>query len=606
MRNPTKGRPNENSRRYNHYCFLFETLEAVMKPFPLSHPLATGIRCILLLAILLLNFGPPGTNVVYAAPPVHDDFASAKTIRSIAYHDAVDTREATPSDTVPNVDDPDHFLCQGSDHHYGFASVWYKYTPPETQSLSLDTISTEYDTFIAVWRGARGNLSLVACNDENFEGDAELSFIAQAGITYYIEVAQFNDGTGGTSIIGGDLVFNAFITNTTVRMRGAIRGRYFVPETSTLRRSFINLTAGPVEIFNVAGNQFVASERVIYNVRGANTSYFELMGLPNRLVSTVYWLPWYNSKTLNTQLRIANITATAASVRVRIGNVEMPGSPYNLAPRASLIKTYTNIDRGPVKIISTVPVVAEERVTYRANGVNTSFTELVGLSHNQLDTIYWLPWYNSKTLNTELRIANVSPSSATVRISIGNRLVSNFTVGPGKSIRKTFPRIDKGPVKIVSNVKIIVSERVIQKVNGVPVSFSETMGLPNKQLDTIYWMPWYSKTQNIDTQLRVSNVTNLTATVHISVAGTPVPGSPFTLGPRANLRQVFANIDRGPVKIQSNVKIIAAARVIYFVGGRPTSFSEMIGLPNKLLDSRYWMPWYNNRGMNTQLRFGLP
>jgi hypothetical protein len=580
-----------------------------MKPFPLSHPLAPSIRLILLLAILLLNFGPAGTSVVHAAPPVHDDFDSAKTIVNIAYHDSVDTREATPSDTVPNVDDPDHFLCQGPDpYNYGFASVWYKYTPPETQSLSLDTIPTEYDTFIAVWTGTRGNLTRVACNDETFEGFAELSFIAQGGTTYYIEVAQYNDGTGGTSFIGGDLFFNAYISNTTVRIGKTVRGRYFVPETNTLRKSFINLTAGPVEIFNVARNQFIASERVIYNVKGANTSYFELMGLPHRLVSTVYWLPWYNSKTMNTQLRIANISATNASVRVRIGGVEMPGSPYTLAPRASLLKTYTNIDKGPVRISSTVPILAAERVIYRANGVNTSFTEMMGLPNNRLDTIYWLPWYNSKTLDTELRIANVSPSTATIRVAIGGKPVagSPFTLKAGQSVRKTFPNIDRGPVRIVSDVKIVAAERVIQKVNGVPVSFSEMMALPNSQLDTTYWMPWYTKTQNIDTQLRVSNVTNLTATVQISIAGTPVPGSPFTLAPKASLRQVFTGIDRGPVKIQSNVRIIAAARVIYFVGGKPTSFSEMMGLPNKLLDSRYWMPWYNNRELNTQLRFGLP
>jgi hypothetical protein len=510
------------------------------------------------------------------------------------------------------VDDPEGFLCGGptpnDPYHPGFASVWYKYTPPETQSLSLDTIPTEYDTFIAVWTGTRGNLTFVACNDETFEGFAELSFIAQAGTTYYIEVAQYNDGTGGTSNIGGDLTFNAFVTNTTVRIGGTVRGRYFVPETNALRKSFITLTAGPVEIFNVTPNQFVASERVIYNVNGVNTSYSELMGLPNRLVNTIYWLPYYNSKTLNTQLRIGNISATNASVRIRIGGVEMPGSPYMLAPGASLRKTFANIDRGPVKIISTVPIVAAERVIYKVNGVDTSFTEMMGLPNNRLDTIYWLPWYNSKTLDTQLRIANVSPTTATVRIAIGGKPVpgSPFTLRSGQSVRKTYPGIDKGPVRILSNVKIVAAERVIYKVNGVGVSYSEMMALPNNQLDTTYWMPWYTKTQNIETQLRIANVTNMTATVHVSIAGTPVPGSPFTLGPKASLRKVFAGIDRGPVKIESNVRIVAAARVIYFAAGRPTSFSEMMALPNKLLDSRYWMPWYNNLELNTQLRFGLP
>jgi hypothetical protein len=42
------------------------------------------------------------------------------------------------------------------------------------------------------------------------------------------------------------------------------------------------------------------------------------------------------------------------------------------------------------------------------------------------------------------------------------------------------------------------------------------------------------------------------------------------------------------------------------VKGKPTSFSEMMALPNKALDVRYWMPWYDNRNLNTQLRFALP
>jgi hypothetical protein len=32
----------------------------------------------------------------------------------------------------------------------------------------------------------------------------------------------------------------------------------------------------------------------------------------------------------------------------------------------------------------------------------------------------------------------------------------------------------------------------------------------------------------------------------------------------------------------------------------------MMGLPDKLLDVTYWLPWYNNFGLDTQLRFGVP
>jgi len=51
---------------------------------------------------------------------------------------------------------------------------------------------------------------------------------------------------------------------------------------------------------------------------------------------------------------------------------------------------------------------------------------------------------------------------------------------------------------------------------------------------------------------------------------------------------------------------VAAERVIYNVNNLPTSFSEMMGLPNSQLDTIYWMPWYNNIDLDTQLRFAVP
>jgi hypothetical protein len=43
-------------------------------------------------------------------------------------------------------------------------------------------------------------------------------------------------------------------------------------------------------------------------------------------------------------------------------------------------------------------------VVYKVNAVNTSFSEMMGLPNNSLDTIYWLPWYNNVELDTQLRL----------------------------------------------------------------------------------------------------------------------------------------------------------------------------------------------------------
>ena len=126
-----------------------------------------------------------------------------------------------------------------------------------------------------------------------------------------------------------------------------------------------------------------------------------------------------------------------------------------------------------------------------------------------------------------------------------------------------------------NGLDIITAERVIYKVNGVNTSFSEMMGLPDSQLDTTYWLPWYNNV-DLDTQLRFGNVSNSTATVHVSIGGTEMVGSPFTLAPGASTRKSFAGVNNGPVKIESNVNIVAAERVIYKINGVNTSFSEMM------------------------------
>jgi hypothetical protein len=110
----------------------------------------------------------------------------------------------------------------------------------------------------------------------------------------------------------------------------------------------------------------------------------------------------------------------------------------------------------------------------------------------------------------------------------------------------------------------------------------------------------------LDTQLRFANTTNAPATVHIFIGGNEMTGSPFTLEAGESTPRSFPTIDSGPVQIVSDVPIVAAERVIYRVNGTPTSFSEMMALPDSLLDSTFWLPWYNNVHPDTQLRFGIP
>jgi hypothetical protein len=132
------------------------------------------------------------------------------------------------------------------------------------------------------------------------------------------------------------------------------------------------------------------------------------------------------------------------------------------------------------------------------------------------------------------------------------------------------------------------------------------MALPSGQVDTSFWLPWYNNV-DLDTQLRIANVSSSPATVRVYIGGMEMPGSPFTLAAGQSTRKSFSGVSAGPVRIVGNQNLVVAERVIYKVNGIPTSFTEMMALPNKLLDTTYWLPWYNNTGdLNTQLRFGVP
>src|SRR5258706_15839915 len=63
-------------------------------------------------------------------------------------------------------------------------------------------------------------------------------------------------------------------------------------------------------------------------------------------------------------------------------------------------------------------------------------------------------------------------------------------------------------------------------------------------------------------------------------------------------------VNNGPVQLVSDQNIVVAERLIYKVGGVDTSFSEMMALPDNQVEKIYWFPYYNNTGLDTQLRIG--
>lgn len=116
----------------------------------------------------------------------NDNFASAFVIAAIPYHYLL-----TPFEATEELSDPPSVLCNRKP---GLATVWYKYVPGVNTRVHMDTFGSNYDTYMVLFSESGGILTELACNDDasptNFA--SSINATLAAGVTYYIEVAQYN------------------------------------------------------------------------------------------------------------------------------------------------------------------------------------------------------------------------------------------------------------------------------------------------------------------------------------------------------------------------------------------------------------------------------
>jgi len=616
-----------------------------MKNMQFTRPVKTGIRTFLLLAILLFNFGPTSLDSASALNS-NNNFVDATIISeaSISYSNSVNVSGYDTEVGEPAI--PGTATCDGNNLDIGFRTAWYKITPTIARLISFNTLTTNFDTYIALWRSTVpspgfGDLTFVSCDDDTNAGfQSQLSInVTQAaidnGTTYYIQVAKFGCYTGsdvcpGDPSIGGDsLVFSASFRNIGVNIGVAVNGvypvegSYYRPDGEIERQIYASKNAGPVDITSEIVDQMVASMRVIYKQSGKNVSYSETMGLPESQADTEYYFPWYttNSST-NSQLRIVNVGTEDTIVDVYIKGVKKSGTGYLLAPNKSKLVVYSGVNGGPVRVVSrdapggglnAMNIIASQRVLYKYNGKYISYSELMGYPLNQLTNEYWFPWYKTASgLSSQLRIANIDDQSTTVQVYIGGALKASYTMAPGTTKTPTFASINNGPVRVVSTnaaVNIIVSMRQIYRRSGVPQSFSEMMGHPVEKLTTEYQFPWYTNSTTLLSSLRIVNVGSVSSDVQIYIQGNTMEFTAIHLTPGTSILKSYAGVDGGPVRVVGTNDIIVSMQMTYKQGGKVVSYSELMGFPYFAGQpiTEYLFPWYTtSTTLNSQLRFGYP
>lgn len=137
--------------------------------------------------------GNSGNLSIVASSPSNDQCPGALSLAD-ATSFAMSTINATSiGDPLPS--------CQAS---FG-KGVWFAYTSPASGTVQVSTCGSGFDTVLAVYSGACGQLVPVACNDDNgpacLGNNASLQFAATQGVTYSILAGGYAGYSGNLNIV---------------------------------------------------------------------------------------------------------------------------------------------------------------------------------------------------------------------------------------------------------------------------------------------------------------------------------------------------------------------------------------------------------------------
>jgi hypothetical protein len=105
-----------------------------------------------------------------------------------------------------------------------------------------------------------------------------------------------------------------------------------------------------------------------------------------------------------------------------------------------------------------------------------------------------------------------------IETSIGSSLEGTYSIFPSNSQRVSYAGLNTGPVLIDSAANALSSMRVLY----AGVSYSEMMGFPDNQVTNAYIFPWYNNVA-MNSQLRVSNLSNQATTISVYLGDDPAP-----------------------------------------------------------------------------------
>jgi outer membrane protein assembly factor BamB len=317
---------------------------------------------------------------------------------------------------------------------------------------------------------------------------------------------------------------------------------------------------GPVVITVNSGPAVKASQRVQFN-----QSFNEVWAASSAQAATTSYLNWYDKASagmLNDNIHLLNPGTTSASV-----TVSLPGATSQTATVAAGAETYVNFPQGtiggPVKVTSSQPVLASQRVQY-----NQTFNEVWAASATLAATTSFLTWYDKASpgmFDDNVHLLNPGTASASVTVSLPGTIPQTVSVAAGAETYVNFPGAIGGPVTVSSAQPVLSSQRV--QFNQ---SFNEVWSASAAQASAASYFNWYDKASagmNND-NVHLFNPGTVSATVTVALPG--ATSNVVTLAPGAQTYVNFPGSLGGPVSVTSTQPVLASQRVQYY-----QSFNEI-------------------------------
>ncbi|MHB8859763.1 MAG: hypothetical protein ACYC6Z_09850 [Thermoleophilia bacterium] len=327
-------------------------------------------------------------------------------------------------------------------------------------------------------------------------------------------------------------------------------------------------------------------------------------GAPTPGTPKTYYFTWYDSTPANGMagdwIVIGNLEDTSASAQVYFGNEAAPRESLTIASHDRAVVSWPNTIGGPVRVVSPggATLVVTQRVLY-----GNTFNEVAAIEAANLDSAYNFTWYDSRPENgmrgNWILVANAGTVSASVDVYAGGASMGSYTIAPGDKITPQYPNYMNGPVRVTSTngQPLIVSQRVLW--GG---SFNEVMGMPDRNLDTVYNFTWYDMTRSTGMAgnwILISNSNDATVHAQVYVGPGAVPRGTYAIGPHQSVTPVYPELRDGPVRVictdcSGSQKIMVSQRIIY-----KDSFEEVQGTPPAGLTEREFFGWYDFTAANS-------